>query len=159
MSRNPHIPTDETRKIVRQLASLGTPQAEIAIMVGCSEKTLRLHYREELNEGLEDAKAAVLEALMKKIRAGNTTAMIFYDKCRGGRKETIKEEISGPKGGPLVFSRPVIITPTCAEHKCDELIEHKWRRALGVGHPSESTDRVIRRIQQTIEDLKTNAKK
>ncbi len=69
MSRNPHVPTDETRKLVRQRAGVGTPQTDIAITVGCSEKTLRMYYREELDEGLQDANATVLAALVEKIWA------------------------------------------------------------------------------------------
>ena len=159
MSRNPHLPTDETRKMVRRLSSLGTPQGQIAVMVGCSEKTLRLHYRGELDEGLQDAKAAVLQALMGNIKAGNVTAMIFYDKCRGGQPETIKEEITGLGGGPVVFIPPVTITPACPERECDGLIKLNWERELRLWRELESIDDDIRKVQKKIEELKGNAQK
>ena len=159
MSRNPHLPTDETRKMVRQRAGIGIPQADIAATVRCSEKTLRLYYRDELHEGFQDANAAVLEALMRNVKANNTTAIIFYDKCRGGRKETIKEEISGPQGGPLVFSPITTITASCPDNECDELIERQWRRELGVGYRADNVENDIRRVRQKIKELKANGKK
>src|SRR5471030_1098450 len=70
MSRNPHEPTPETRKLVRTLAGVGQDQEDIAKQVGISAKTLRLYYREELDDGKAEANAAVIGKLYEIIRAG-----------------------------------------------------------------------------------------
>jgi hypothetical protein len=143
--------------LVRRLAGFGIPQEDIAMMVACSEKTLRLHYREELDEGLEDAKVAVLGALMKKIQAGNTTAIIFYEKAMGGRKETIKEEITGPGGGPVMVGDCIQILPTCSEAECDQEIGRVWRPERTV-LSGRSLDDQIRELEQEIQRVKANGK-
>jgi hypothetical protein len=87
--------------MVRSLAGVGRPHEDIGALVGCTEKTLRKHYREELDEGAEDANAAVVGFLMAQIKKGNVAAMIFFEKARGGKCETLREEITGPGGGPI----------------------------------------------------------
>lgn len=87
MSRNPHEPTPESRKFVRTLAGVSRDQEDIADQAGISAKTLRLHYRDELDDGKAEANASVIGKLYELIRAGNLSAAIFCDKCRGGKKE------------------------------------------------------------------------
>jgi hypothetical protein len=87
MSRNPHKPTPETRKLVRTLAGVGQDQEDISKQVGISAKTLRFYYREELDDGKAEANAAVIGKLYELIRAEIRSAAIFCDKCRGGKKE------------------------------------------------------------------------
>ena len=101
MSRKPHEPTHQLRQQVRSLSGVGIPQEDISIIIGISEKTLRLHYRDELDEGGADANAAVVGFLRAAIDRGNVTAMIFFEKTCGGKHEILHEEISGPGGGPV----------------------------------------------------------
>ena len=101
MSRKAHEPTPELRQLARSLAARGLPQEDIAKLVGNSPKTLRAYYRAELDEGTADANAAVIGFLLESIRRGKVPAMIFFEKCRGGKHETIREEITGLGGGPI----------------------------------------------------------
>ena len=92
---NTHEPTPEQRHIVQLHATIGTPQEDIAKVIGIDPKTLRLHYRDELDLASAKANAVVGGALFNKAKAGDTTAMIFWMKTRAGWKETHGVEHSG----------------------------------------------------------------
>lgn len=92
---NQHEPTPEQRHIVQLHATIGTPQDDIAKVIGIDPKTLRLHYRDELDLASAKANAVVGGALFNKAKAGDTTAMIFWMKTRAGWKETHGVEHSG----------------------------------------------------------------
>lgn len=92
---NQHEPTPEQRHIVQLHATIGTPQEDIAKVIGIDPKTLRLHYRDELDLASAKANAVVGGALFNKAKAGDTTAMIFWMKTRAGWKETHGVEHSG----------------------------------------------------------------
>jgi hypothetical protein len=78
-------PSDEQRKRVESLSAVGIPQEEIAKQIGVrSPKTLRKHFREELDRGAMEANASVAGALYQKAMAGDTAAMKFWLLCRGG---------------------------------------------------------------------------
>jgi len=99
---NTHEPTPETRQTVQLHATVGTPQEQIARIVGIDPKTLRLHYREELDLAEAQANAVIGGALFKKAKAGDTAAMIFWMKTRAGWKETVRNEHTGKDGTDLV---------------------------------------------------------
>ena len=82
MARKTFCTTDALRDRVRRLAGVGVPQHDIAAIVGCDEKTLRKHFRLELNRGAAEANAAVASYLFAKVREGNVTAQIFWAKTR-----------------------------------------------------------------------------
>jgi DNA-binding XRE family transcriptional regulator len=114
MSRAPHEPTPETRQIVQLHATIGTTQDDIAAVIGIDPKTLRLHYREELDLASAKANAAIGGALFNKAKNGDTTAMIFWMKTRAGWKETHSVEHSGGlklEGVEMTFVRPKSETP------------------------------------------------
>ena len=49
-------PTEEQRRLVKSMAAVGTPHEDITRKVGFrSPKTLRKHFREELDIGIIDA--------------------------------------------------------------------------------------------------------
>jgi hypothetical protein len=78
-------PTDEQRRLVRQLAAVGTKHEEIALIINIgSPKTLRKHFREELDRGTAEANAKVAGALFDKAMAGDTNAQKFWLRCRAG---------------------------------------------------------------------------
>src|SRR5690349_17528894 len=52
-------PTEEQRRIVRALAGFGVVHDNIAKHIGCEPKTLRKHFREELDRGSVEATAKV----------------------------------------------------------------------------------------------------
>jgi hypothetical protein len=78
-------PTDDQRKFTRLLAAYGVPQDEIATMIGISPKTLRKHFKAELNLGSIEAKRAVLTRLYEMATSGKcVSATIFWAKTRCG---------------------------------------------------------------------------
>jgi hypothetical protein len=58
-----HEPTPEMREIVRALSSFGVAQAKISGYLDLDEKTLRLHYRREIDHGRDLATAEVVHSL------------------------------------------------------------------------------------------------
>lgn len=115
-----HIPTNETRSIASAMTMSGYGQQDVSVVLQIDEKTLRKHYREELD----------LAALKANTLVGNTAFMmatgggpprldqegrnvggdwrqavpamtIFWMKTRMGFKETSRHELSGPGGAPM----------------------------------------------------------
>lgn len=105
-----HYPTEAQRQLVQLHATIGTPQKEIARIIGIDDKTLAKHYREELDLAMAKANAAIGGALFNKAKGGDTTAMIFWMKTRARWKEQHQVEHSGPDGGaiPVEIKRTII---------------------------------------------------
>lgn len=78
----PHEPTPEQRQIVQLHATVGTDQETIARIIGIDPKTLRKHYRDELDVALAKANATIGGALFNKAKNGDTAAQIFWMKTR-----------------------------------------------------------------------------
>lgn len=90
MARRAHRPDERGRRQVEALAAYGVPEFDIARVVGIDPKTLRKHYREELDTGAIKATAKVAEFLFRKATtegAQCVTAAIFWMKTRGGWRE------------------------------------------------------------------------
>lgn len=94
-----HEPTEKDREIVQLHATIGTPQDAIARIIGIAEKTLRLHYRDELDLGRHRANAEVGGHLYKKACNGDTAAQIFWMKTQAGWSE--KTILAGDPGAPI----------------------------------------------------------
>lgn len=94
----PHTPSDKTKAEVSALCSFGVPQSEIACYIGIDPKTLRKHYRAELDTSVTRANAAVGRFLYQNasgqtIGKGAThsdcvRAAMFWAKTRMGWRET-----------------------------------------------------------------------
>ena len=97
--RPAHVPTEETRALVKTWAQVGTTQPVISRELGISEDTLQKHYRDELDEASSRGVANVASNLYSKAMAGDTTAMIFYLKTRGRWSE---KPALGDSDNPLV---------------------------------------------------------
>lgn len=90
-----HMPTDETRTLVRELVIAGCPQDHVATRLGITKPTLHKHYRPELDEGLWEANRTVATALYNKATNERDTAcMIFWLKAKAGWREVPKPEES-----------------------------------------------------------------
>ena len=100
-------PTDEQRRKVKSLAAMGTPHDEIAKVVNIrSAKTLRKHFRLELDQGATEANAIVGGTLFQMAKSGDCpAATIFWMKCRAGWKERSSFEPAPPAAAP-----PFIVT-------------------------------------------------
>ncbi len=107
MSRAPHQPDAKSRAEVSALCSFGVPQESIAEFIGIDAKTLRKHYRDELNSAVIKANAAVGLFLYQNA-SGQTLkngashsdcvrAAMFWAKTRMGWRET--QSIDHTTGG------------------------------------------------------------
>jgi hypothetical protein len=97
MGRRAHLPDVGQRRQVEALAGYGVPETEIAGVVGIDAKTLRKHYREELDHGHTKSNARVAENLYRKATGDgreSVIAAIFWLKTRAGWKETNLHEVS-----------------------------------------------------------------
>ena len=96
---NEHIPSDESKRLVETSAGLGLPHEQIGALIGIDDKTLRKHYRTELDLGKAKASAQIAKTLFNKAQGGDTTALIWWTKAQMKWAETQKQEISGADGG------------------------------------------------------------
>ena len=81
-------PTEEQRRTVRAMSGFGIPQADIATLLELDPKTLRKHFRRELDRGSIEATAKVAQTLFQMATSGeNTAAAIFWMKSRAGWRE------------------------------------------------------------------------
>jgi hypothetical protein len=83
-----HSPTEEDRRTVKALSGYGVPQEDIAIHMDMDAKTLRKHYRRELDRGTIEANAKVAQTLFTMATVDkNVAAAIFWMKARAGWRE------------------------------------------------------------------------
>ena len=87
VGRLAHQPDPLHRKQVEAMAAYGIPEMDIARVIGIDPKTLRKHYREELDLGTTKANAQVAGFLFNAARNGNVTAQIFWLKTRARWRE------------------------------------------------------------------------
>jgi hypothetical protein len=96
MSENQkHNPTEEQRRLVKQLSGVGVPQDDICHIIDITKPTLHKYYRRELDLGMAEANAKVAGSLFNQAVSGNTAAAIFWSKARMGWRETSNVELSG----------------------------------------------------------------
>lgn len=103
MGRKKHEPTAKNREDVKTLAAVGTPHELIAKVIDCDDKTLRKHYRTELDTAAILATGKVAHTLYQQAIKGNVTAAIFWLKVRGGWREKTTVEHIGEDDGPIKF--------------------------------------------------------
>jgi hypothetical protein len=82
MGRRAHKPDPAQRRQVEAMAAYGIPEYDIARVLAVDPKTLRKHYREELDLGETKANAQVAGYLFNSAKNGNVTAQIFWLKTR-----------------------------------------------------------------------------
>jgi hypothetical protein len=85
-----HQPPPTKREIVRALSCFGVRQTRISEYIDLDEKTLRRHYRRELDHGLDMATAEVarsLHRLATKANGGMPTVVAIKIWLMAGRSE------------------------------------------------------------------------
>lgn len=87
-------PTEETRKLVEQMAAVGITRDQICSVVELSLKTLLKYFRKELETSATKANAKMGGALYANGIRGNVTAQIFWMKTRAGWREKDHEDSS-----------------------------------------------------------------
>lgn len=115
MARPAFQPTDEDRALVEQLAAFGIPVESMTLFVkdkagkSISERTIRKHFVNELDQGELKANVKVAQTLFKKAISGDTTSMIFWLKTRARWKESPQRvELTGKNGGPVEQKTTVV---------------------------------------------------
>jgi len=110
--RKPFMPTEDDRRLVSSLAGFGAPHEYIASCVvnpqtgkPMTAKTLRVHFRAELDNAADKTNALVAQSLFKHATGtgkGAVAAAIFWMKVRAGWKEPATGiELTGKDGGPV----------------------------------------------------------
>jgi hypothetical protein len=95
-------PPEDQRRTVKALSGYGVPQDGIAIHIGVDPKTLRKHFRDELDRGSVEATAKVAQTLFHLATVEkNVPSVIFWMKARAGWRETVRQENTGPDGQPI----------------------------------------------------------
>jgi hypothetical protein len=80
--------TAEQPRTVRAMSGFGVPQEDIATFLDIDPKTLRKHFRLELDHGSIEATAKVAQSLFRMATEGNNVAAaIFWMKARAGWRE------------------------------------------------------------------------
>jgi hypothetical protein len=101
--RKKYDPTEKDYRIVEAMAGCGMPHESIARALGIDPKTLRKHFRRELDSSADKANAQVGATLFKLATSSNCpAATIFWMKCRLRWRETTRLEHSGPDGRALL---------------------------------------------------------
>jgi hypothetical protein len=98
-------PSTEQRRLVKSMAAMGTPHEDIAKKIGIrSPKTLRKHFRAELDLGIVEANYKVAQTLFQMATGGEeVAATIFWAKTRNRFREE-------PDARPTVVA-PFIVYP------------------------------------------------
>ena len=106
MARPQFRPTERQRRQVKSMVALGLKQEEIATLLEITPKTLRKHFRSELDRGALEANAEVMRSLFKMATSGkNTAATIFWGKTRCGLRERARGEETGSSEVPPLIVR------------------------------------------------------
>jgi hypothetical protein len=107
MPRPRFTPTPEQRQLIRSLSAYGFPQEQIARRIGIrSVKTLRKHFREELDRGILEANSHVAQTLYKMATSGkDPIATLFWLKARAGWKERPSFESQPVAPPPFVVAK------------------------------------------------------
>lgn len=103
--RPQHVPTEESRKLVSDTAKVGVREDCIAGLIGIDPKTLRKHYRKELDHAFSAANVAISNSLYNKAMGDGPQAVAaikWWDVSRGGFRETFVNEHVGRDGGPIM---------------------------------------------------------
>jgi hypothetical protein len=111
MARKAFVVTDAMRGQVRSLAGVGVRQEDIATIIGCDPKTLRKHFRDELDRGMAEANAEIAGCLFDAAKKGNVAAQIFWLKTRAHWRENRAPEHPIPGTDAEPEPATVIILP------------------------------------------------
>ncbi len=97
MGRRAHAPDAMTQRQVEAMCACGVPETDIARVLRIDPKTLRKHYRDQLDTGSILASTRIAQSLYHKALGDgpqSVTASIFWLKTRAHWKETVVNEVS-----------------------------------------------------------------
>jgi hypothetical protein len=87
MARPAFKATDENRRQVTLMVGVGIQQELIAKVLNCDIKTLRKHFKKELEVGKATVITKVAAQLMRNIEKGKEASAIFFLKTQAGWRE------------------------------------------------------------------------
>ena len=108
MAKKVFLATDEMRERVQYLAGRGVRQEDI-VTIHCDAKTLRKHFRNELDLGMAEANAKVTGFLFDAAEGGSVAAQIFWLKSRANWREAKEPENPTPGSDAEAISQVVIV--------------------------------------------------
>src|ERR1019366_1365625 len=104
-----YTPSAEQRALVENASAFGLTQPQIAAQLKMDEKTLRKHFREELDSGKFKidmvAGGAIVAGMKSNDERVRLDAAKYYTARRMGWKETTTQEMVGEGGGPVQIQR------------------------------------------------------
>jgi hypothetical protein len=114
--RPKYAPTDADRATVRNMSAAGIPHETIASCLGkngIDDKTMRKHFRRELDISQYLVTGFAMSRLYAAIQAGEAWAVCFWMKCRAGFQETSAHRLVDSVGkdtSPVVLQAVSIAT-------------------------------------------------
>lgn len=100
--RPEHVPTEKSRQTVEVMTAGGIDQVGICAVLGIkSLKSLRKHYRREIDTAIPKIHALVVGAHLKKIQAGDFNAIKWWEQSRMGWTERIIVDDGKPADTPM----------------------------------------------------------
>ena len=111
MGRRARTPNGTRRRQVEAMAAYDVPEKDIARVLLVDPKTLRKHYRDELDTGHVKANSRIAESLYRKAMGDgpqSVTACIFWLKTRAQWKETTVQEQTVTNLTPTLIVRQII---------------------------------------------------
>jgi hypothetical protein len=126
MGRRAHRAEPFLKRQVEAMAAYGVPEEKIARVVGIDAKTLRKHYRDELDTGQTKANSKVAESLYRKATGEgpqSVTAAIFWLKTRAQWKETAVSEVIHDTSDSVKLLMERIAVNGQSLHGSDRLLE------------------------------------
>jgi hypothetical protein len=94
-------PLEFDPNVIRALAMRECTLAEMAAILGCSERTLSDKYRDQILKGRMEGNISLRRKQYDMAMDGNVTMLIWLGKNRLGQKDTSDIRLGGPDGQPL----------------------------------------------------------
>ena len=110
MGRPKKTLSDADAEQIETMAGYGLSEAQIAHCLGMSPMTFRRNKRvvEAVSGAIERGKAkaqrTIGKRLFEKAEAGDLGSIVWWEKTRADRRETVKQEITGADGAPFTFT-------------------------------------------------------
>ncbi len=99
-------PNERQQYSVGLMCSIGIPQDQIALSLGIAPKTLRQHFRAELDVGATKMITRVADSLVRQAISGNVSACIFILKCRAGWRDSGEEKVGKKEQARIDAQQP-----------------------------------------------------
>ncbi|PWB94672.1 hypothetical protein [Methylosinus sporium] len=96
--------TPALAKRVEELTSGGMSQGAIAKVLRCDSDTLRKHFGDELDNGIQRRRAEVISLLFKSARGGNVTAQKKLEEMTG--RAAVEDEFNGDRAPAPASPKP-----------------------------------------------------